>query len=130
MIYKNYRIKKTDRHYEAKQMNGTNTITIKSETVESLMKLIDQADQADQVVTIDFSDAYQVNHEHVISVLKATKRVEVNREDYIVTAYYVSTNDAFADVIRLLDGDNVYLFQDIPNLRLKARCKWGIVELK
>ena len=94
------------------------------------MQLIDQADQADQVVTIDFSDAYQVNHEHVIAVLKAPNRVEVNRDDYTVTAYYVSTQDAFADVIRLLDGDNVYLFQDIPNLRLKARCKWGIVELK
>ena len=130
MIYKNYRIKKTDRLYEAKKINSTDAIKIKSETVEALMQLIDQADQADQVVTIDFSDAYQVNHEHVIAVLKATKRVEVNRDDYTVTAYYVSTNDAFADVIRLLDGDNVYLFQDIPNLRLKARCKWGIVELK
>ena len=130
MIYKNYRIKKTERHYEAKQLNSNNAITIKSETVESLMQLIDQANQADQVVTIDFSDAYQVNHEHVIAVLKAPNRVEVNREDYIVTAYYVSTNDAFADVIRLLDGDDVYLFQHIPNIRLKALCKWGIVQLK
>ena len=130
MIYKNYQIKKSARHYEAKRLGKTNAITIKSETVESLMQLIDQADQADQVVTIDFSDAYQVNQEHIIAVLKAPNRVEVNREDYTVTAYYLSTNDAFSDVIRLLDGDNVYLFQDIPNLRLKARCKWGIVELK
>ena len=130
MIYKNYRIKKTERHYEAVKINNTDAIKIKSEKVESLMELIDQANQAKHVVTIDFSDAYQVNHEHVIAVLKAPKRVEVNREDYIVTAYYVSTQDAFSDVIRLLDGDNVYLFQDIPNLRLKARCKWGIVELK
>ena len=130
MIYKNYRIKKAPRLYEAVKINNTDAIKIKSETVENLLKLIDQADQADQVVTIDFSDAYQVNHEHVIAVLKAPNRVEVNRDDYIVTAYYVSTQDAFADVIRLLDGDNVYLFQDIPNLRLKARCKWGIVELK
>ena len=130
MIYKNYRIKKAERHYEAKQMNGNNAITIKSETVEALMKLIDQADQADQVVTIDFSDAFQVNHDHIIEVLKSPNWIEVNREDFTVTAYYVSTQDAFADVIRLLDGDNVYLFQDIPNLRLKARCKWGIVQLK
>ena len=130
MIYKNYTIKKSARHYEAKRLGKTNAITIKSETVEALMQLIDQADQADQVVTIDFSDAYQVNQEHVIAVLKAPNRVEVNREDYTVTAYYLSTNDAFSDVIRLLDGDNVYLFQDIPNLRLKARCKWGIVKLK
>ena len=130
MIYKNYRIKKAERHYEAKQMNGNNAITIKSETVEALMKLIDQADQEIHVVKIDFSDAYQVNHEHIISVLKASNWVEVNREDYTVTAYYVSMQDAFSDVIRLLDGDDVNLFQDIPNLRLKARCKWGIVQLK
>ena len=130
MIYKNYRITKTERHYEAKKINNTDAITIKSEKVESLMELIDQANQAKHVVTIDFSDAYQVNHEHIISVLKASNWVEVSREDYTVTAYYVSTKDAFADVIRLLDGDDVYLFQDIPNLRLKARCKWGIVELK
>ena len=130
MIYKNYRIKKAARHYEAKQLNGNNAITLKSDKVEALMQVIDQADQADQVVTIDFSDAYQVNQEHVIAVLKTPNRVEVNREDYTVTAYYASTQDAFSDVIRLLDGDNVYLFQDIPNLRLKARCKWGIVELK
>ena len=130
MIYKNYRIKKTARHYEAKQLSGNNAITLKSDKVEALMDLIDQADQADQVVTIDFSDAYQVNQEHVIAVLKSPNRVEVNREEYTVTAYYVWLHDAFTDVIRLLDGDNVYLFQDIPNLKLKARCKWGIVELK
>ena len=130
MIYKNYRITKADRHYEAKKINNTDAIKIKSEKVESLMELIDQANLADQVVTIDFSDAYQVNHEHVISVLKASNWVEVNREDYTVTAYYVSMQDAFSDVIRLLDGDDVNLFQDVPNLRLKARCKWGIVELK
>ena len=130
MIYKNYRIKKTDRLYEAKKINNTDAIKIKSEKVESLMELIDQANLADQVVTIDFSDAYQVNHEHVISVLKASNWVEVSREDYTVTAYYVSMQDAFSDVIRLLDGDDVNLFQDIPKLKLKARCKWGIVELK
>ena len=130
MIYKNYRIKKAARHYEAKQLNGTNAITLKSDKVEALMELIDQADQADQVVTIDFSDAYQVNQEHVIAVLKAPKRVEVNRDEYTVMAYYAYLNEALGDVIRLLDGDNVYLFQDIQNLRLKARCKWGIVQLK
>ena len=130
MIYKNYRITKAERHYEAKKINNTDAIKIKSEKVESLMQLIDQADQDKHVVTVDFSDAYQVNHEHVIAVLKAPNRVEVNRDDYIVTAYYVSTQDAFSDVVRLLDADNVYLFQDIPNLRLKALCKWGIVQLK
>ena len=130
MIYKNYRIKKTDRHYEVVKIDNTDAIKIKSEKVESLMQLIDQANQAKHVVTIDFSDAYQVNHEHVIAVLKSSNWIEVNREDYTVTAYYVSMQDAFSDVIRLLDGDDVYLFQDIPNLRLKARCKWGIVQLK